>query len=253
MKIHIPELKKDKRGGNHQKVKYKAKPANFAKEALDYFEYIELVHKTIVNDVVNEHHYYKSFSQLIHGMYNNIETNPSKRLPSEKTQRDYIREYLLGSKSNNKKKFKYSELVKNCLKEYSREQLALLMRNDEFTYDITYYDKKESPTRFYHPNIIFFAPEGKEEELIKHFKVFFSDIIKAIIIGYKCIMIFFEDFEKQELFIKQIEELLGERDYYQNDKKKRKKKVIKENQENMSAEQEQSGQDEGEKKAEEIG
>lgn len=252
MKIHVPELKKDKRGGNHQKVRYKEEPVNLAKDALDYLEYIELVHKTIVNDVVNEYHYYKSFSQLIHGMRNNIETNPLKRLPSEKTQRDYIREYLLGSKSNNKKKFKYSELVKKCLKDYSKEQLELLMRNGDFIYDFTFYDANESPSDYCHPNIVFFSPEGKEDELAKHFKVFFAENIKALMIGYKCLMIFFEDYKNLEFFIKKIEELLGERDYYLNGKKKRKKKVKKEGQEKMTSELKQSGQDEGVKKADEI-
>lgn len=251
MKIHIPELKRDKRGGNHQKIKYKIKKANFNKTPLEYYEYIDLVQKTVVYDVVNEYNHYRSFSQLIYGMDNNIAMSPTRRLPSEKTQRDYIREYLLGSKSNNKKKFKYSELVKKCLKEYSREQLSLLMRNDDFTYDITYYDANESPSDYCHPNIIFFSPEGKEDELVKHFKVFFAENIKALMIGYKCLMIFFEDYENLEFFIKKIEELLGERDYYLNGKKKRKKKVKKECQENMTPEQKQSGQDEGGKKAEE--
>lgn len=250
MKIKIPRYEKDNRGGDQKKNIKESEKVNWTKKPLSYVEYIDLMRKTVVNDVINNDKHYKSFTQLIRGMNNNLATNPDRRLPVEKTQRDYERIYVYGKATGNEENVKYPVLVEKCMRDYSKERLIELMRNESFEYDISYYDRKESPSIEYHPNVIFFTPENKEHELTEHFKLFFTDTIKAIIIGYKCLVIYFEDYEKLETFVEQIVEFLGERKMIKKDEND---DVQECDEANKTEDEKYPGQDEGEKKAEENG
>ena len=89
----------EKRGGNHHNTSKTT--VNKSKSPLNYNEYIEYLQKTIIDDVNNETKYYKSISVLIKGMENNFSTHPFKRLPSVKTQQDYIRIFMYGKARKN--------------------------------------------------------------------------------------------------------------------------------------------------------
>lgn len=256
MKYNAFAYKKDNRGGEHPKQKEEKEKVNWAKKPLNDVEYIDLMRRTIVNDVINHDNHYRSFTQLIRGMKNNLATNPDKRLPEEKTQRNLARTYVFGKPVGNDEDLKYPNLVQKCMKDYSRERLIELMRNEKFTYDMSFYDRTESPTKSVHPNLIFFTPEDKENELSDHFKLFFTDIIKGLIIGYKCLMIYFDDYDNLDAFVKTIEEFMGDRDILINGQKKENSDSNNEAENEQTvpnSNQDQFGQDEGKKKAEENG
>ncbi len=205
----------EKRGGNHHNTSKTT--VNKSKSPLNYNEYIEYLQKTIIDDVNNETKYYKSISVLIKGMENNFSTHPFKRLPSVKTQQDYIRIFMYGKARKNEHEVSYRELEKRCIKNHAKNCLIKLMSNVEFPYDICYYNDKETPTKETYPQLFFFCPLGLENEISIHLNNYFDSDIKAMFVGIKCLMIIFDNFEKQENFTNEIHEILGEREIISND------------------------------------
>ncbi len=180
---------------------------------IKYEQYIDYLSDAVVSDAYSPDRKYYNVKDLIEGITKDYSSDVTFRLPSETSQRKWINDFVftfIKNELNGEKKknsIDYDMVIRACHKRHAQKELSRLTQN---TYDIMYQDINEVASTECYPSAVMFVPAGNESRILECLTTYFKDdTIKGAICGYKCITIYFEDFDTQASFIKNLTELLN--------------------------------------------
>lgn len=167
--------------------------------------YLDLLSETVVRDYRSNERKYTNVTNLIDGLYEVFGIRRTFRLPSDHSQREYIKDFTYpGAPRPLPHNVKYDDLIEKCRIRFAKKEITELTNEDFHFY---FSDKSEVTERNIFPYVLLFVPAGNEKIIEENINLYLCEYIKASICGNKCVQIYFEEFKHLETFLDKFLEL----------------------------------------------
>lgn len=167
--------------------------------------YLDLLSETVVRDYRSNERKYTNVTNLIDGLYEVFGIQRTFRLPSDHSQREYIKDFTYPDEprplSHN---VRFDDLIEKCRIRFAKKEITELTNEDFHFY---FSDKSEVIERNIFPYVLLFVPAGNEKIIEENINLYLCEHIRASICGNKCVQIYFEEFKQLETFLEKFLEL----------------------------------------------
>ena len=176
----------------------KSSPNIIPTKAIPYDSYMKMVVDVVANDYLLKNNDFKNINDVIYHIEDLTKDSPFYHPPKLDSARKHIRSFLRIKKNipvGQSYTSTYSDLLFYSLQEYYRLKL-----NPEHLIDIDFPPNKKYYCKY--PIATIFVKQGYERDISEFINKYFDDLIQGTVIGTKCIITYFKNYDKFKDFLR---------------------------------------------------
>ncbi len=167
-------------------------------KAIPYDIYIKMVIDAVANDFLLKNNAFSLINDVIYRIEDLTKDSPFYHPPKLDTARGHIRTFLR-IKKNISDEESYTSTF-NDLLFYSLQEYYRLKLNPEHLIDIDFPPNKKYYCKY--PIATIFVKQGYERDINEFINKYFDDLIQGTVIGTKCIITYFKNYDKFKDFLR---------------------------------------------------
>lgn len=167
-------------------------------KAIPYDIYIKMVIDAVANDFLLKNNVFALINDVIYHIEDLTKDSPFYHPPKLDTARGHIRTFLR-IKKNISEKESYTSTF-NDLLFYSLQEYYRLRLNPEHLIDIDFPPYKKYYCKY--PIATIFVKQGYERDINEFINKYFDDLIQGTVIGTKCIITYFKNYDRFKDFLR---------------------------------------------------